>query len=191
MRRMGRPTKVRDGERPCEPWRATATVRFDLDEGEWYFGGEPRGDNGTGVLVIKRIDLAVSTASDLARGLCKAHKHGMARSKVIVDTAPDDEYSPEETVGGPIAFRLDDDGTLLVELTFTNDTYIDDDASGLETILSPLITPYLRRNHAVARRIEPDLQRSMAPYFHTVRLAVPTRSRTLLDLYTVADNLGP
>ena len=67
--------------------------------------------------------------------------------EVIVDAAPDDQYSPKETVGGPISYRLNNDGKLLVELTFSNNTYAED-STGFDDALRPLITPYLQRNRA-------------------------------------------
>lgn len=164
-------------------------MRFEPRRQEWFFGGERRRYDDGDSLVIKRQDLAATTATDLARALRRASAAGAESDQVIIDLAPDDEYSPKETVGGPIAFRLDADGVLLVELTFDGDTYVEDVAE-FDTALRPLITPFLRRSRAVLQHLEPDGHRSTAPYFHRAGLAVPTRSRTLLDLYTIADNLA-
>lgn len=71
----------------------------------------------------------------------------------------------------------------------TTDTYVGNDGE-FDTSIRPLITPYLRRSRAVLQYLEPDGERSTASFFHRVGLAVPTRSRTLLDLYPIADDLA-
>lgn len=167
---------------------ASPTVEFDPDTEDWHFAGEMRSTDGGYALVITQRDLAKCTATDLARELRKAARLELSPAEVIIDTAPDDHYAPKDTVVGPVAFALADDGTLLTRLTFSGYTYMQD-AAALDLALQPLVGPYLDRNRATIRSLEPDAYRTMAPYFHTISLGIPTRNRTLLDLYGIADSL--
>lgn len=164
-----------------------STVRH-LDHYTWLFGDARRSHDGADSIVIKRGDLAVAKATDLARELRKARERDVEPRSVLIDLAPEDEYSPKESVVDSISFMLTDDGRLVVEFEFTSEDYFDDDEQ-LQAVVRPLIDPLLQRqkSHVVALRV--DGYRSSAPYFHTVVVCVPTRGKTLQEHYAVADDV--
>ena len=53
--------------------------------------GHRRSDDGAYSVVIKRNDLSVATATDLARALRKARQRDAEPEEMVIDTAPDDE----------------------------------------------------------------------------------------------------
>ena len=116
----------------------------------------------------KRNDLSMATATDLARGLRKARKYDEEPEAVLIDLAPDDEYSPKESVVDPISFTLLDDGrtkqsdvTSWATITLTT-------RSRFHAALASLLKPLLQRLKAqlVAVRqtpIDPQLPTSIGP----------------------------
>jgi hypothetical protein len=154
----------------------------------WFFGGHRRFSNGADSLVIKRTDLFVTTATDLARALRKARQHGAEPDAVLIDLAPDDEYSPKESVVDPISFILLDDGRLAIRCSLTGDDYLDND-SQLYAIVAPLLEPMLRRLKAQLFSVGVDGYRSTAPYFHEALVTMPTRDKTLYQFYEIAESV--
>ncbi|WP_143050972.1 hypothetical protein [Amycolatopsis pretoriensis] len=164
-----------------------SSVRL-LDDYTWIFGDARRSHDGADSIVIKRGDLAVAKATDLARELRKAREREVEPRGVLIDLAPGDQYSPKESVVDPISFVLTDDGRLAVEFDFTSEEYFDDDEQ-LQAVVRPLIDPLLQRQKAHVVALHVDGYRSSAPYFHTVVVCVPTRGKTLQEHYAVADDV--
>jgi hypothetical protein len=167
----------------------TSTVRYESRRDAWFFGGQRRLSNGVDSLVIKRNDLYTATATDLARALRKARKYGVEPDAVLIDLAPDDEYSPKESVVDPISFALLDDGPLAIRCGLTSHDYIDDDRQ-LHAALAPLLEPLLRRSRAQLVAVSADAYRSTAPYFHEVLITTLTRDKTLGQLYEIAASVS-
>jgi hypothetical protein len=167
----------------------TPTVRYDPHyRYAWFFGDHRRLYDGADSLVIKRNDLSAATATDLARALRKARRCNAEPEAVLIDVAPDDEYSPKESVVDPISFTLLDDGRLAVRCGLTSDDYIDDDRQ-LHATVTPLIEPLLRRHRAHLAGVQADAYRSTAPYFHEALITTPTRDKTLAQLYELAKSV--
>jgi hypothetical protein len=121
----------------------TRTVEFQAQDDAWFFAGERRLDDGAYSLVLKRRDLGGTTATDLARALRKSRRHEQEPESVVIDSAPDDEYSPKESVVDKISFLLRDDETLGVEVAFSGDRYTEDDkqlSNAIGQVLSPSST---------------------------------------------------
>ncbi|MEV0234692.1 hypothetical protein [Nonomuraea sp. NPDC050786] len=148
------------------------------------FGDKWRSFDGAGSLVIKRTDLYVATATDLVRALRKARQNDACPDDVTIDLAPDDEYSPKESVVEPISFTLLDNGSLAIRCTFDTDVYVDDDEEAHE-IVAPLIEPLLRRLRAKLVAVRADGYRSTAPYYHDIIITAATRDKTLDQLYEI------
>jgi hypothetical protein len=138
------------------------TVRYDPHDDEWFFGDHRRSYDGASSLVIKRNDLSAATATDLARALRKARQCDAEPEAVLIDTAPDDQYSPKESVVDPISFTLLDDSRLAVRCFLTSDAYISDDRQ-LHATVTPLIEPLLRRLKARLAAVQADAHRSLLP----------------------------
>lgn len=166
----------------------TLTVRRDPRGYTWYFGDHRRSFNGADSLIIKRHDLRAVTATDLARALRKARQHGDEPDAVLIDLAPDDEYSPKEAVVDAISFSLLDDSRLAVRCTLLDERYIDDDRQ-LHDIIAPLIEPLMRRLRAHLVETRADAYRSTAPYCHEVVITTSTRGKTLYQLYEIAESV--
>lgn len=164
------------------------TVRYNPLDDVWFFGDHRRPYDGADSLVIKRNDLSAVTATDLARALRKARQCDAEPGAVLIDTAPDDQYSPKDSVVDPISFALLDDGRLAVRCSFTSDAYISDDRQ-LHAIVTPLIEPLLRRLKARLAGVQADAHRSTAPFFHEALIAIPTRDKTLDELYEFAEGV--
>jgi hypothetical protein len=172
----------------CNFGVVTLTVNYDARADSWFFGGQRRLSNGGDSLVVKRIDLPIATATDLARALRTARRVGTEPDAILIDMAPDDEYSPKESVVTTISFVLLGDGRLAVRLSVTTDEYLEDDSQLLAAI-GPLAQPLLRRNGARLVDVHVDGYRSTAPYFHDVVLTAPTRGKTMQDLYGLAESV--
>jgi hypothetical protein len=166
----------------------TPTVRYAPDNDAWFFGGHRRYSDGADSIVIKRNDLSAVTATDLARALRQARRCGVEPEAVLIDLAPDDEYSPKESVVDPISFTLLNDGHLAIRCALTNDEYIEDEAQ-LQASLKPLIEPLLRRFQAHLTGVRADAYRSTAPYHHEALVMPSTRGKTLGQLYELGDSV--
>jgi len=164
------------------------TVRIESDIA-WYFGDERRTHNGADSIVIKHRDLAAATATDLARALRRARKLGLEPDYILIDIAPDDEYSPKESLVDRTSFFLLDDGRLAVEVSLTSDQYLDHD-DDLWTATVPLIEPLLLRHKVDLVSLDNDHHRSTAPFFHEVVITASTRGKTLEDLYEIAESIS-
>ena len=174
----------------CESlFDVSPTVRYDPHGDTWYFGEHRRSWDGAYSLVLKRNDLSVATATDLARALRKARRYDAEPDFVVIDLAPDDQYAPKESVVDPISFSLLDDGRLAVRCTLTSDDYMDDD-SQFHAIVAPLIEPLLRRLKAHLVSAQADRYSSSAPYIHEALIATSTRDKTLDQLYAVAASVA-
>jgi len=161
-------------------WKAvavSATVRYDA-HGEWFFGEHRRRNDGTDSVVIKRNDLAAATATDLARALRAARRHDEEPYAVNIDLAPDDEYSPKNTVVDPISFKLLDDGRLAIRISLTSDDNFEDQ-NRLCVVIEPLIDPLLRRSAGQLVAVGVNRYRTTAPFFYEVVVAAPTRGKRL------------
>jgi hypothetical protein len=154
----------------------TPTVRYDPHDDAWFFGERRRSYDGAYSLVIKRNDLFTATATDLARALRKARQCDAEPEAVLIDLAPDDQYSPKESVVDPISFTLLDDGRLAVGCALTSDDYIGDDTQ-LHATVTPLIEPLLRRLKAQLATVQADAHRSTAPYFQKLSSQPPPAGR--------------
>ncbi|MVU76008.1 hypothetical protein GPX89_01970 [Nocardia sp. ET3-3] len=165
-----------------------ATVRYRSDDNTWYFGGELRLLDDAGALVIKRSDLAVTTATDLARALRQAEYNDPESDHVLIDLAPEEEYSPGQGLVDPISFVLLDDGNLAIRFYFTSNDCIDDQ-SQLHTMFKRLAGPLLGRVRARLVTVEVDDYSSTEPYSHTAVVSIPVRSKTLEQLYETAASL--
>ncbi len=163
----------------------TMTVRYDPRGDRWLFGGEQRRSDGADSLVIKRVDLQVSTATDLARALREARRRELEPDSVIIDLAPDDEYSPKESVVDDVHFYLLPDGRLAVNVGLSSEVYMDSDED-FAAVVAPLVSPLLARISAQLHSASCDGHRSTAPYFHSATITVNTRGKTLQDLYDIA-----
>jgi hypothetical protein len=171
-----------------EPIQVASTVRYNGQTDEWFFGDHRRSYDGAYSLIIKRNDLSTATATYLARALRKARQRDAEPEAVLIDLAPDDEYSPKESVVDPISFSLLEDGRLAVRCALTGEDYVDDDRQ-LDTMLRPLIEPLLRRLKAHLASVRADAHRSTAPYFHEVLVTTPTRDKTLDQLYELGESV--
>jgi hypothetical protein len=167
----------------------TSTVEFDSQRETWRFAEEVRLWDGATSLVIKRVDLALAKATDLARALRRARQVGQEPEFVFIDLAPDDEYSPKESVVDRVAFFLGTDGKLSIKVGFTDDIYTDNDHDLYGTV-GHSVERFLSRQKSRLISLRADDYRSTAPYFHEVTFSTPTRSKTLLDLYQIADDLA-
>lgn len=172
----------------CGTLLSVASTVRRLDHYMWIFGDARRSHDGADSIVIKRGDLAAATATDLARELRRARKDDVEPHAVLIDLAPDDQYSPKESVVESISFVLTDDGRLAVDVNFTSDDYFDDDEQ-LQAVVKPLIEPLLRRHKADLVAVRIDGYRSSAPYFHAVVFVLPARGKTLQEHYEVADDV--
>lgn len=166
-----------------------STVRYEPKDDTWYFGEQRRRWNGADSLIIKRNDLLVATATDLARALRRSRQREENPAAVLIDLAPDDEYSPKESVVDGISFVLLEDGRLALRCPLTSDDYVNDDEH-LQAEIAPLVDPLLRRLGAKLAGVHADDYRSSAPSFHEAIITVPTRSRTLQHLYDVAESVS-
>ena len=166
----------------------TATVRFDHRLDQWFFGGEARRWDGAYSLVIKSADLQLSSATDLAQDLRKARFRELEPESVLIDLAPDDEYSPKEAVVDGIHFLLLPDGRLGMHVPLTSEEYMDSDEEFAATV-TPLLTPLLERVRVRLDSVQCDGYRSTAPYFHSATITVNTRGKTLQDLYDLASQV--
>ncbi|MGW5557624.1 hypothetical protein ACWER9_10425 [Micromonospora sp. NPDC003944] len=166
----------------------TPTVRYNPHDDAWFFGEHRRSYDGAGSLIIKRNDLSTATATDLARALRKARRCDTDPEAVLIDLAPDDQYSPKESVVDSVSFALLDDGRLAVQCALTSDDYIGDD-SQLYATVTPLIEPLLRRLKAHLAVVQADAHRSTAPYYHEALITTPTRGKTLDQLYELAESV--
>jgi hypothetical protein len=166
----------------------TPTVRYDPHDDAWVFGDHRRSYDGASSLVIKRNDLSAARATDLARALRKARQCDAEPEAVLIDLAPDDEYSPKDSIVDPISFILLDDGRLAVRCALTSSDYMDDDRQLCATV-TPLIEPLLRHLGAQLAAVQADAHRSTAPYFHEALITTPTRDKTLDQLYELAESV--
>lgn len=173
---------------PCETLPAVSSTVQRVNDWQWSFGGALRRYNGAYSIVIKHGDLAAATATDLARTLRQARADEDEPHEILIDRAPADEYWPKDAIVEPIEFLLLDDSRLAVNITYTSDDYVDDDAQ-LAAVVSPLIEPLLKRHKTELVTVRVDGDRAAAPYFHTITLAVPTRGKTLQQLYDIADSV--
>jgi hypothetical protein len=164
------------------------TVRIDSD-GNWYFGDKRRLHDGACSIVIKRGDLATTSATDLARALRRARTMEMEPERILIDTAPDDEYSPKESVVEPTAFFLLDDGRLGVEVSLTSQLPFDGD-DDLWASTEPLIRPLLLRHKVTLVSLTSDRYRSTRPFIHDAVIVVSTRSKTMEDVRRIADQIA-
>jgi hypothetical protein len=162
-------------------------VRYDWRADNWYFGDERRSHNGADSLVIKQRDLAETRVVDLMKAWRQAWEITRWPSEVAIDTAPDDEYDPREAIVGPVSFVLTEQDALALQCTITTSQFVEDEA-GLAAELSPLVGPLLHRFKAQIAGIEVG-RRTTAPYYHELFIVVPTRGKTLGDLYDVADSI--
>jgi len=108
--------------------------------GSGPFGEHRRRNDGADSLVIKGNDLAAATATDLARALRAARRHDEEPYAGNIDLAPDDEYSPKNTVVDPISFKMLDDGRLAIRISLTSDDNFEDQ-NRLCVVIEPLIDP--------------------------------------------------
>lgn len=166
-----------------------SSVRYDRKTRVWYFNGRRRFDDGLDSIVIKRSDLTAARATDLARAL-RVARHDRTVHQIITDSAPDEEYSPEEAFVDPVQFTLLDDGRLALRIEVTSNTYYDLDEGHLFTArVRPLIEPLLRRVMADLHTIQADERRTTAPYTHEVVITAATRNKTLQELHDLADGV--
>lgn len=165
-----------------------ATVRYDPRGDRWLFGGDERRWDGAYSLVIKRTDLQVSMATDLARALRAARRRELEPDSVLIDLAPDDEYSPKESVVDDIHFLLLPDGQLALHVGLSSQAYMNSDED-FAAVVAPLVSPLLARMPARLYSVRSDGSRSTAPYFHSATVTVNTRGKTLQDLYDLAKQM--
>jgi hypothetical protein len=166
-----------------------STVRYDHRKDAWFFGGHQRFSDGANSLILKRNDLSAATATDLARALRKARKYDEEPEAVLIDLAPDDEYSPKESVVDPISFTLLDDGRLAIRCDLMGDDYVDNEKRFHPALVS-LLEPLLQRLKAQLVAVETDAYRSTAPYFHSILITTSTRGKTIDQLYAIAESSG-
>jgi hypothetical protein len=166
----------------------TPTVRYDPHDDAWFFGDHRRSYDGAYSLVIKHNDLSAASATDLARALRKARQCDSEPEAVLIDLAPDDEYSPKESIVDPVSFTLLDDGRLAVRCILTSDDYIAGDRQ-LHATVTPLIEPLLRRLKAHLVGVQADAHRATAPYLHEALITTPTRDKALGQLYEIAESV--
>jgi hypothetical protein len=120
--------------------------------------------------------------------LRKARQHDAEPEAVLIDTAPDDEYSPKESLVDTISFVLLDDGQLAVRCILAGEVYIDS-APELHVLVAPLIAPVLQRHKARLITLQADGYRSTAPFLHEALIAIPTRGKSLYQLYEIGDGV--
>ena len=96
----------------------TGSVKYDGRHDTWFFNGVERRHDGAASIVVKRRDLDAATATDLVREMRKARKLELEPESVLIDTAPDEYYRPNDTIVENIAFRLGENDELLVEFGF-------------------------------------------------------------------------
>lgn len=165
------------------------TVQYYPRHDEWIFGGQRRSYDGAGSLVIKRNDLALATATDLARALRRARKYDAEPKYVLIDLAPDEEYAPKECIVDPICFTLLEDGQLGIRCDLSTDSHIESDNELLK-IAAPLLKPLLQRLTARLISVQTDVYRSTAPFFHEALITTPTRSKKLSHLYELGESVS-
>lgn len=166
-----------------------SSVRYDRKTSEWFFGDRRRLNDGADSLVIKRSDLGAARATDLARALRVARQDGDV-DQVVIDMAPDDEYSPDEAFVEPIQFILLEDGQLALQIDVDSDTFYDIEEYHLfRAMVTPLIAPLLWRVNARLHAVQADTRRSTAPFIHQVVITTATRNKTLQELYDLADGV--
>jgi len=130
--------------------------------GSGPFGEHRRRNDGADSLVIKGNDLAAATATDLARALRAARRHDEEPYAGNIDLAPDDEYSPKNTVVDPISFKMLDDGRLAIRISLTSDDNFEDQ-NRLCVVIEPLIDPLLRRSAGQLVAVGVNRYRTTAP----------------------------
>lgn len=82
------------------------TVKYDTRNDTWFFNGVERRHDGAASIVVKRLDLVSATATDLVREMRKARRLELEPEFIFIDTAPDDYYSPKDTIVDTISFLL-------------------------------------------------------------------------------------
>jgi hypothetical protein len=164
------------------------TVRYDRGRNAWFFGDHQRYSDGAYSIVVKRNDLSEASATDLARALRKARQYDAWPEAVVIDLAPDDEYSPKESIVDPISFHLLDDGRLAIRCGLTSDEYFGDEVHFQATV-ARLLEPMLRRVKAQLVSVGADDHRSTAPYFHEAVVTTFTRNKSLEQLYEIGESV--
>jgi len=163
------------------------TVKYDMRNDTWFFNGVERRHDGAASIVVKRLDLVSATATDLVREMRRARRLELEPEFIFIDTAPDDYYSPKDTIVESISFLLGQNDELLVEFGFEGSDHKLDDRQ-LRAAVDPIVEPLLRRNKAVIRSVRAGPNDYSGPKYHTIELAVETRGRTLSEIYAIAES---
>lgn len=163
-----------------------STVRPHPGGWAWYFGGIERRSNGADGFVVKHSDLAKIRAADLIRELRRAHAYEGESDRILVDYDQSTHYSPKNTVVEHISFELIDN-QLAVKLSVLTDDRLDTDQ--LLSRVDNAVGPLLQRVKFTLVDAEPDSYDD-TPFHHTLYFSVPTRKKSLRDIYTVAEQIS-
>jgi hypothetical protein len=166
----------------------TSTVWASSDGYEWDFAGEFRRQNGAGDLVIKHADLTACMATDLARVLRRLKARDVMPDEVLVDVAPDDEYDPKYTAVESVSILLLDDGRLGARCYFSSQEEYASSGSQPDPRALRLVASLLHRSGAELVNLVRNDERASPPYYYCFDLAVSTRSKSLVDVYRVAED---
>jgi hypothetical protein len=146
-----------------------------------------RSHNGANGIVVKSSDLATTMATDLTRELRRLGTTDDGESeRILIDCAHDDEYSPKNTVVEHISFELIGN-RLAVQLSVMTDDRVDDDQ--LRFRIENAVGPLLRRAKCRLAAVCADKYHDTAPFLHDLHFTVPTRGKSLQDLYVLAEQI--
>ncbi|MEV0363977.1 hypothetical protein [Nocardia fusca] len=162
-----------------------STVRPDSHGWAWYFGGIERTSNGAGI-VVKHCDLAAIRVTDLVREFRRAYGHEGESERILVDFDQSTRYSPKNTIVETTSFALLD-SRLTVRLSVFTDDRLDVDQ--LVSRLDNAVGPLLRRVKFTLVEAKADPYGDATPFNHVLCFSVPTRNKTLQDIYTVAEQI--
>jgi hypothetical protein len=170
--------------------RPSVEFRLDpidrCDDATWLFGGEERGINDSGELIILLDDLEKCRATDLQAALRRDQRLcGDTYKPLSVVISGTDYYDKDFVLPEPIRFEMLDDN-LTFSLAFGFDM---GDERDLQQVVRTLLEPLLRR-HRMSIVQSGSQEVSWPPELVSVDVLIgfSTRGRTLRELYDIGQD---
>ncbi|MGW4125204.1 hypothetical protein [Nocardia sp. NPDC004711] len=164
-----------------------STVRYESRGWTWHFGEAERRGNGANGIVVKHSDLAAAKAADLARELRRVIAQENEGERILIDFDQSNEYFPKSTVVEHISFELFDN-RLAVRLSVQTADRVDDDQ--LVSLVGSAVGPLMRRVKYTLVEANANRYSNTGPFLHRLCFTVPTRGKTLQDIYEVAEKIN-
>ncbi len=136
---------------------------------------------------MKRSDLTAAKAADLTRELRRASNQQGESERILIDYDQTAEYFPKSTLVEHISFELFDN-RLAVRLAVQTTDRVDDDQ--LVSRVDNAVGPLLRRAKYVLVEVDAEQYTSTTPFVHDLCFTMPTRGKTMQDIYTVAEQIS-